>query len=47
MLALYPTFIPVVYTLATGSAAALMGKTFSWNGSATGPRSYVIETKVD
>ena len=36
-----------VYTLATGSAAALMGKTFSWNGSATGPRSYVIETKVD
>jgi hypothetical protein len=35
------------YTMATGSAAALAGKNFSWTGYATGPRSYVLETKVD
>jgi len=36
-----------VYTMSTGSAAALSGKTFTWTGYATGPRSYVLESKVD
>lgn len=36
-----------VYTMASGSASALAGKSFSWTGRATGPRSYVLEAKVD
>ena len=36
-----------VFTLATGAAAAWAGKTFTWTGYATGPRSYVMESKVD
>ena len=36
-----------VFTLATGAAAALAGKTFTWTGYATGPRSYILESKVD
>jgi hypothetical protein len=36
-----------VYTLTSGSAASLAGKTFSWTGRATGPRTYVIEAKID
>ena len=35
------------YTLATGSAAGLAGKNFSFTGYATGPRSYVLELKLD
>jgi hypothetical protein len=35
------------YTLATGSAAGLAGKNFSFTGYATGPRSYVLESKLD
>lgn len=36
-----------VFTLATGAAASMKGKTFSWTAKATGPRTYVIETKMD
>ena len=36
-----------VYTMATGVAAALAGKAFTWTGYATGPRTYIIEAKVD
>ena len=36
-----------VYTMATGAAAALAGKAFTWTGYTTGPRSYVLESKVD
>jgi len=37
----------LVYTLGTGDAAGLKGKSFSWTGRATGPRTYVIESKPD
>ena len=36
-----------VYTLATGAAAALAGKTFTWTAYATSHRTYVMESKVD
>jgi hypothetical protein len=36
-----------VYTLAVGEAASLKGKTFSWTGKATGPRTYVIESTLE
>ena len=36
-----------VFTLATGAAAAWAGKPFTWTALATGPRSYVMESKVD
>lgn len=36
-----------VYTLASGSAASLSGKTFTWTGHSTGPRTYVVESKLD
>lgn len=36
-----------VFTLATGAAAALAGKTFTWTANATGPRRYTMESKVD
>lgn len=36
-----------VYTMATGSAAPLAGKAFSWTARATGPRAYVMESSVD
>jgi hypothetical protein len=36
-----------VMTVAVGEAAPLKGKTISWTGQATGPRTYVIESKVD
>jgi hypothetical protein len=36
-----------VYTMATGAAAAMKGKTFSWTAKATGPRTHVIEIKSD
>lgn len=35
------------YTLGTGSAASLKGKTASWTARATGPKTYVIENKLD
>jgi hypothetical protein len=36
-----------VYTAASGDAAALKGKSFSWTGRATGPRTHVIESRLD
>lgn len=36
-----------VLTLGIGESALLKGKTVSWTGRATGPRTYVIESKVD
>jgi len=36
-----------VYTLTSGSAASLAGKTFTWIGRATGPRTYVLESTID
>ena len=35
------------YTLATGAAAGLAGRNFSFTGYATGPRSYVLESTLD
>ena len=35
------------YTLATGSAAALAGKTYSYTFSMTGPNQFVVEVKHD
>jgi hypothetical protein len=36
-----------VIAMAAGEAASMKGKTVSWTGRATGPRTYVIESKVD
>lgn len=36
-----------VMTMAVGEAASMKGKSISWIGKATGPRTYVIESKVD
>lgn len=36
-----------VITMAVGEAASLKGKTVSWTGKATGPRTFVIESKLD
>jgi len=36
-----------VYTMATGSVAALSGKTFSWNAHPTAAREYVIDVTMD
>lgn len=36
-----------VFALATGSAAALKGKTSSWTAKSTGYRTYIIESKLD
>ena len=35
------------YPVAGGNMAAVAGKSFSWTARSTGPRSYVIESKVD
>lgn len=36
-----------VYTLGAGSAASLKGKKSSWTAKATGPKTYVVENKLD
>lgn len=36
-----------VYPVAGGNMAVLAGKSFTWTARSTGPRSYVIESKVD
>lgn len=36
-----------VITIAVGEAASMKGKSVSWTGRATGPRTFVIESKVD
>ena len=36
-----------VMTMAVGEGASMKGKAISWTGRATGPRTYVIESKVD
>ncbi|MBI5275885.1 MAG: hypothetical protein HY854_05440 [Burkholderiales bacterium] len=36
-----------VWTLATGAAAPFKGKTFAWTAKPTGPRTYVIDVKVN
>lgn len=36
-----------VITTAVGEAASMNGKSVSWTGRATGPRTYVIESKLD
>lgn len=36
-----------VYTTGSGEAAALKGKSFSWTGRATGPRTHLIESRLD
>jgi hypothetical protein len=35
------------YAMASGSAASLNGKTYSWTARPTGPRSYVVEATYD
>jgi hypothetical protein len=36
-----------VYTLGSGAAASLKGKSISWTARSTGPRTYVIDNKID
>ena len=36
-----------VYTLGTGTAGSLKGKTVSWTARSTGPRTYVIDNKIE
>jgi hypothetical protein len=36
-----------VITMAVGEAASMKGKSVSWTGKATGPRTYVIDSKLD
>ena len=36
-----------VFLFATGTAAPLAGKTYSWSGRSTGPRDYVLEVNLD
>lgn len=35
------------YLVATGSAAALTGKTYGWQARPTGPRTYVVDVALD
>lgn len=36
-----------IYKMATGTAAALTGKTYSYTFSTTGPGQFVVDVKID